>query len=291
MTDYISFHPGYMNDCARYFYGQTAKAINTNGHAYGWCAQLPDGSQKPLDLQGFADAVFGGPNKIWRVILTNLGADGWWFHNPYNNDYTMQPVMIIPNELLGNIPLINRATGRYESNWRYVQKWLRQANDGRTFTQASRTQLLPVPFTAEQLRQKARDTALDGKRFDLLYWSQQELLNRYKRLNPNIIYACALYTSDSDQAEDYGSAATSNTLILSSDNTSIEIADPPVIRNQKRAAYDMAHEYLHTLGLHHTDESQGPNWKRSVMIWGEPPEAELTDYEKNKLRPSPHLKG
>ena len=82
-----------------------------------------------------------------------------------------------------------------------------------------------------------------------------------------------------------------NTLVLSSDNTAIQINDPPMIANHKRAAYDMAHEYLHCLGLHHTDESQGADWKHSIMIWGEPDEAILTDYEKNKLRPSPHLKG
>lgn len=289
--DYIPFHPGYMQQCAEWLYGPTAKAMNTTGHAYGWYAKLPNGKECPLDLQGYADAMFGGVNKNWRVILTNLGADGWWFHNPYNNDYIMQPVMIVPHEL-GNIPLINRATGRYESNWRYVRKWLKQANDGRTFTQANRTQLVMVPYTAEQLRQMARDTAQDGKRFDLLWWARKELLNRYKRINPNIIYACALYTGENDQAEDYGSGSDmGNTLVLSSDNTAIQINDPPMIANHKRAAYDMAHEYLHCLGLHHTDESQGADWKHSIMIWGEPDEAILTDYEKNKLRPSPHLKG
>ena len=284
---FYPFDQYHMDQCAQMQYGIFAKAVNHSGHAWNWKAQMPNGELKGLNLQAYSDKRYGSR---WRVTLTNMGADGWWFHDPYQHSHMLQPVIIIPDYFGWNIGMMNRATARYERNWKYVQKWLKKAN-GSTFAISERTMILPVRFSADELRKKARDTSLPGQRFELLSWAQKTLQDMAKRTNPNIIYSCALYTGDEDHEEDYGSAAQGNALILSSDNTAISITDPPQEHREKRAAYDMAHEYLHCLGLPHTDESQGSDWRHSIMIWGEPDEAILTQQEKNMIRNNPHLKG
>lgn len=289
MSDYISFSQHYMNECAKWQYNDSgACAINENNHAYGWEALLSDGSKRGLNLQAFTDAKFGGSHKNWRVILTNMGKDGWWFHNPFNQDWVIQPVLFVDSKFAWDTAAVNKATSCYENNLKYVQAWLKEQM-GKTFSIASRTQLVIVNEGEDFLLNLARSTSQDGKRFDMLYWCRDKLNSEYKRTNPNMIYSMALFTGD-HPAEDYGAGAVSNYSAVSSMNTSVRINPDAMTQIMSQVAYGVGHELFHCFGLPHPDESHGENWQSSIMYWGKPPNAHLTHIEKSRIKNNQYLK-
>lgn len=285
MADYYSID---MAAIAKHQHGSNAEAYLAFNHAWGWRARKPhDSTQYGLNLQQYYNDIYGSN---WRVIQTGLTSNDWAVHNPYRIecDYTVQPVIIMPAEMAGHQIAVGAAIRRYEANWRFCQGWVREQL-GRTFQLLSKTQLVIVPATAQELLDLARSTQMPDQRFEMLYKMRNWTENQHKRTNPNIKYAMALHTGE-HPAEDYGSAAIANYLALSSDNTSIAI-DPALTEySHRRAAYDMIHELFHTLGLGHTDSTQGENWRQSIMYQGNPPRAIITDFERQKLMNSPFLK-
>lgn len=268
-------------------YGPGTQALCTGDHAYHWCAKTLDGQKKSLDLQGYADRHYGGN---WRAVLIGMGKGDWKWHDPFKDNWLIQPVLMVAKGLGWDIDAIEQGKAKLRINAEYAQTWYREKL-GKTFALSPHTLVAICPDDADKLLNLARSTQQKELRFDMLDYHKRVLRQCLgNRINSNIIYACASFTGYHPN-EDYGSAAEGNIFALSSDNTSLTIDRNNWTNATRRAAYDFIHEAGHSMGLSHpTEIDDGKDWRKTIMYQGVPEWAILLQRELKFLLSHPMMK-
>lgn len=286
-----------LNAIAENQYGPGSRAViwGSRNHAYDWRALKPDGSLNEMNIQGYIDQKFGSNSRL--VLINGAGRYNWSRFEPFRMNLVVQPVLMVAQDLKYNMTDIALACQRVMGFAAYAQSWIRQ-RVGKTFEVAPNVQVLFCPDNSQTMLQIAKKTTEknpDGSSVDrwaLLNYHQD---NYYRlmsnRVNSQIQYVCISYTGNHPK-EDYGSANRGNLTALSSDNSSIVLNTNAWTPESSRAAYDFLHEILHGFGLQHSDQiSDGPNYWRSIMYQGKPPDvAMLHPREINYLSTHPMLK-
>jgi len=278
---YISISQNFITDTARWQYNNAALNIeNTTGHAYGWKAILPNGQRGSINIHGYSETRYGTD---WRVLLTDLGPDGWKHFNPYNNDFTVCPILFVPADFYRAIDPVRRAAQTLLGNVRHSRDWYKKVL-GKTFAVLDQVQLMICNAPSSYYVGLSELSNVEGHRFDYLNECRAQYETQVKRINPDIIYVASAYCGENPEFG-AGAAAVSRFIMLPPNNCIIPIN--PL--KYDLVNYAISHEIGHGLGLSHPAQDV-PERKTYLMGGGVPPTAKFLDYEIEKLNASLFLK-
>lgn len=288
----------------RKVYGPDAQLVSNGPHAFDW--KIRKGQQlgnvdfssvfKALHGPRFVAATFGAAREDWYAIDFDSGRS------------EILPVMIVANELFGDIARVRTAAYHFRSNILLAQAWY-QRQMGRTFSVIGETMTIHSRSTGDQWNAWAHQTSLPNPvppppipNRDVLLREQEGTLHRAfgRRIDtPGTILCVGVFTGKGLSASGFGAANngigghfSGQTPLL----TEFRAQDYPETHQLNiAAAYSVGHELGHAFGLPHPDTRPDPKDPQSgYSIMGNPTnffgKAILLNVEKSELLRSPFIR-